>query len=275
LTAGCLSVLLLSAEALPGSACCQSAVDWAGGHAAVDTAGPRALPVRVRCVCIVLRVGRRAQGAAYRSALLSHTAIPDWYAANAWCAKCNLFAGTPCATDYVAFNLHRDRTSPTRSTGSGAGPAGSAGFPSATSASSAGASASASSAAAGGGDGACTGLAAEDAAAMDNYLGLRLMTCFMANPDIVSPTRIAAAEAAAAAAAAAARGPALYTGSTRAVVDELRERCRVLGWAAAAAAVVPGSPAIPAPPAQPRLSTKELALALRKEAGVIERAFYE
>ena len=36
-------------------------------------------------------------------------AAAKWYADNAWCLKCNLFAGSACAADYIAFNVHKER----------------------------------------------------------------------------------------------------------------------------------------------------------------------
>ncbi len=33
------------------------------------------------------------------------SAVASWFADNAWCLKCNVFGASPCAADYMAFNV--------------------------------------------------------------------------------------------------------------------------------------------------------------------------
>jgi hypothetical protein len=35
--------------------------------------------------------------------------VPEWFAKNETCEKCNLFGASPCAAAYAVFNIHNDR----------------------------------------------------------------------------------------------------------------------------------------------------------------------
>lgn len=93
--------------------------------------------------------------------LTSLRSVPAWFESNRWCAKCNLFGDSPCATAYMAFNIHVDRLRD---------PAGK------------------------------WFASPSDADSLDTYLVTRIDDCLRAHPEILSRSRIERAEARAAAA---------------------------------------------------------------------------
>ncbi len=193
----------------------------------------------------------RTRGELYRTAVLRSTPAAAWYAQNAWCVKCNLFGDSPCRDDYLAFNVHRERMADAAAAASATATPGSA---------------------AGTGVGIGSAAGVEEATALDDYLGRRLMACFMGHTDLLTPQRLAAAERAAVAAQGPGKGgsPPPYTGPTHTVVAQLQSRLGALAEVAASLAPPPHLAHTPAP--VPPMSTKDLATALLEEVRVLAKA---
>lgn len=197
----------------------------------------------------------RVRGETYRSGIVKATPAAAWYAANEWCVKCNLFGDSPCREDYLAFNVHRERMAEAGATSTG-GPG----------TTSAGGSA--------GGSGPSTSglppFGPEEATLLDDYIGSRLMTCFMSNPTILTPDRMRAAERAAVLSRPA-PPPAPHTGSTHDVLAELRSRLGALEAVSSTVSPPPHLANVPVP-APSNMSTRELSARLLFEVRQVEKA---